>query len=123
MTTNTPLRCAHSAMAFGDGYTVFMDTGNYPSYSSYLNQTWVYNGTTNTWTNTAATLFDASGPLPGRSQQVMSFDGTSVMLYGGQGGASGQVFQDTWTFAYSGGATGTWTKQTPATVPFGRYGA
>lgn len=118
MTINTPLRCAHSAMASGDGYTWLMDTGNYPSFSSYLNETWEYNGTTNTWINTAATLFDANGPLPGRSQQVMSFDGTNIMLYGGQGGASGQVFQDTWTF--NGTA---WSQKSPATVPFGRYGA
>lgn len=119
MTTNTPLRCANSAMTFGDGYTWLMDTGNYPSYSSYLNETWKYNATTNTWTNTAATLIDANGPLPGRSQQVMVYDGYHVMLYGGQGGSStAGVFEDTWTF------NGTsWTKGTPTNPPFGRYGA
>lgn len=120
MTTNSPPRCAHSAMAFGDGYTVLMDTGNYPAYSSYLNETWLYSGGTNTWTNTSTTLMDAAGPLPGRSQMVMSSDGTTIMLYGGQGGASGQVFQDTWTYS---GTPGTWTKKSPANVPFGRYGA
>ena len=40
------------------------------------------------------------------------------MLYGGQIGASGGIYDDTWV--YNGT---TWTKQTPATVPFGRFGA
>lgn len=120
MTTNTPLRCANSAMfQRGTNETVLLDTGNYPSYSSYLNETWTYNGSTNTWTNTGTTLIDANGPLPGRSQHTMVYDGYNVMLFGGQGGSStAGVFNDTWTW------NGTsWTKRAPTNSPFGRFDA
>lgn len=117
MTTHTPLRCAFSAMSQrGTNEVALFNTGNYPSFSSYLNETWTWNGTD--WTNTAATLFDAAGPLPGRSQQITTYDGYNVVLFGGQGGASGQVFNDTWT--WNGTA---WTKRAPVNPPFGRYGA
>lgn len=118
MTTHTPLRCAFSGMAAPDanGNSVLMDTGNYPSYSSFLNETWTFNGTD--WTNTSATLIDANGPLPARTQMTFVYDGYHVMLFGGEGAASGQVFNDTWTWNGT-----TWTQRAPATVPFGRYGA
>lgn len=116
MTTHVPYRCAFSGMSGpdADGYVVLMNTGNYPSFSNYLNETWTFNGTD--WHNTSATLMDANGPLPGRSQQVFAYDGYNVMLYGGQGGFTGQIYQDTWT--WNGSA---WTKQNPATSPFGRF--
>lgn len=119
MTAHTPLRCANSVMSAaptGGARVVLLDTGNYPSYSNFLNQTWTFSGTD--WTNQSATLIDANGPLPGRTQGVMSYDGYQVVLYGGAGAASGQVFQDTWT--WSGTA---WTQRTPTAKPFGRYGA
>ena len=123
MTTHTPLRCANSVMSGtpATGFTgqrvVLLDTGNFPSFSSFLNETWVFTGTD--WTNTGATLVDPNGPLPGRTGAVMCSDGTNVMLFGGQGSSStAGVFEDTWLW------NGTsWTKASPATVPFGRYGA
>lgn len=124
MTAHTPLRCSNSVMTLDTTLSpnkiVLLNTGNYPSFSSYLNETWLFNGTgTPDWTNTSATLVDASGPLPGRTGHIMSFDGANVMLYGGQGTTSSAgVFQDTWTWNGT-----TWTKQNPATVPFGRFGA
>ena len=127
MTTHVPLRTANSAMVLDTTLSpnkiVLLDTGNYPSYSSFLNQTWTFNGTgTPDWTNTSATLVDANGPLPGRTDMVMSYDGGGVMLYGGRGGSSTDgVFQDTWT--YDGLSPTVWTKQTPATVPYGRFKA
>ena len=126
MTTHTPLRCAYSSMA-SDGYNntiVLMNPGAYPGFSSYLNETWVFNGTNGSgdWTNTGATLIDANGPLPGRLNQIVSYDGYQVMLYGGAGAASGQIFQDTWTYTFTG-SVGAWTKQSPTTSPFGRFGA
>lgn len=121
MTTHTPLRCAFSVMAGPDssGHAVLMDTGAYPGTSSFLNETWTFNGTTPDWTNTGTTLIDANGPLPGRLNHVMASDGTNIMLYGGQGGSStAGVLQDTWVWN-----AGAWTKHSPATVPFGRHSA
>ncbi len=127
MTAHTPLRTAYSAMVLDTTLSpnkiVLMDTGNYPSFSSFLNETWTFNGTgTPDWTNTSTTLVDANGPLPGRTDMVMSFDGGGVMLYGGRGASSTDgVFQDTWT--YDGSSPTAWTKKNPATVPFGRFKA
>lgn len=118
MTTHTPLRCANSFMVQrGSSEVVLMDTGAYPGQSNFLNETWTWNGTD--WTNTGTTLLDANGPLPGRINQVMAYDGYNVMLFGGQGDSSLRgALNDTWVW---GGAS--WTKKSPATSPFGRYGA
>jgi hypothetical protein len=117
MTVHTPLRCSNTVMIQrGTNEVVLMDTGNYPSYSNFLNQTWTWNGTD--WTGTSATLIDPNGPLPGRINMMMAYDGTHVVVYGGQGGPSAGVFDDTWT--WNGTA---WSKSSPATVPFGRYDA
>lgn len=118
MTTHSPLRCSRSTMTQrGTNEVVLLDTGNYPAFSNFLNETWTWNGTD--WTNTGSTLIDAAGPLPGRVNHVMSYDGYNVMLYGGQGdSATSGVAQDTWVW------NGTsWSKKSPATVPFGRYKA
>lgn len=115
MTTHTPLRCANSVMVQrGSSEVVLLDPGAYPGVSEFGNQTWTWDGTD--WTNVGTTLFDATGPLPGRLNQVMAYDGYNVMLYGGQG--SGDPLSDTWTW---GGAS--WVRKNPATVPFARYGA
>lgn len=113
----TPLRCANSAIAQrGTHEVVLLDTGNYPSFSDFLNETWTWNGTA--WTNTSATLVNSNGPLPGRTQMTMAYDGTNVTLFGGAGAGSGQIFEDTWSW------NGTvWSKKSPATIPFGRFGA
>src|SRR5260370_5033371 len=127
MTVHTPLRCANSVMTLDTTLVpnkiVLLDTGNYPSFLSFINETWVFNATgTPDWTNTGATLVDANGPLPGRTDMVMSFDGGGVMVYGCTGASSTDgVFQDSWT--YDGASPTVWTKQAPATVPFGRYKA
>ena len=115
MTTHTPLRCANSFMVQrGSNEVVLMDTGAYPGVSNFLNETWTFNGTD--WTNTGTTLIDANGPLPGRINMVMAYDGYNVMLYGGQGDSSTVGYlSDTWT--WNGTA---WSKKSPATVPFGR---
>lgn len=119
MTTHTPLRCSFSQMAASGqagARVVLLDSGNYPSYSNYLNETWTFSGTD--WTNHSTTLLDANGPLPGRNDGVMVFDGNNTMLYGGQIGSNLAILSDTWT--WSGTA---WTKQSPTTSPFGRYKA
>jgi hypothetical protein len=122
MTTHTPLRCANSVMAADPGASagsrvVLLDTGNYPSFSSFLNETWTFSGTD--WTDTSATLVNANGPLPGRTDMVMSYDGYNVMMFGGKTGSStGGALEDTWL--WSGTA---WTQATPATSPFARWNA
>jgi hypothetical protein len=55
-------------------------------------------------------------PTPPRTDHVMAFDGSSVMLFGGRG--TEEVFQDTWLWTATG-----WTKASPATSPTGRYKA
>jgi len=118
MTTHTPLRCANSQMIQrGTNEVVLMDTGAYPSYSNFLNETWTWNGTD--WHNTATSLIDAAGPLPGRLNMQMAYDGYNVVLYGGQGDSSTSgPFEDTWT--WNGTA---WTKRSPANPPFARWDA
>jgi hypothetical protein len=97
--------------------TVLLDPGSYPSVSSYLNQTWTWNGTDWASQSPNAMSIDPNGPLPGRINSVMAYDGTNVMLFGGQSSSStGGVLEDTWT--WNGTA---WTQQSPANPPFGRY--
>ena len=139
MTTHTPLRCAYSGMVAyshgGDGYIVLLNSGNYPSFSSFLNQTWIWNGTNGNedWTDISPTtsFIDPNGPLgpsvngvvmSARNNQVMGFDGTNVMLFGGKGSSStAGTFEDTWTFSPT---SSTWTLQSAlTTIPQSRYGA
>lgn len=118
MTTHNPLRCSHSSMSsaptFAGDKLVLMNTGSYPAFSNYLNEIWTWNGTD--WTRFGTGLVDASGPLPLRANAAMTYDGYNVMLFGGQGeNETIGTLQDTWTFNGT-----TWTKEVPATVPFGR---
>lgn len=125
MTVHTPLRCANSAMSTYPGsagkQVVLLNTGNYPSFSNFLNETWTFNGTD--WTNQSANIINSNGPLPGRINFAMGYDGTNVMLYGGQSATSlPGVLEDTWVWNGT-----TWTQITgpglsPVT-PSGRYGA
>lgn len=121
MTTHVPPRCANTSIAAkGNGEVVLLNCGNYPSYSSLLNQTWSWGGSdwTNKSTSTTA-LIDPNGPLPGRINCSMDYDGTNIMLFGGQGDSSTTGgFADTWTF------NGTsWSKKSPATSPTMRWSA
>ena len=122
MTLHTPPRTANSVMsAYPGGVSgqkvVLLATGNYPSYSNYLNETFTFSGTD--WTNQSASLIDPLGPLPGRTNAVMAYDVADVMLFGGQGGsAASGVLGDTWR--YNGL---TWVAQSPTVSPFGRYKA
>lgn len=131
MTTHTPLRCAYSGMVAQSGKIVLLNSGNYPSFSSYLNQTWVWNGTNGNedWTDVspAASVIDPNGPLgpstpvvmSARINQTMAFDGYGVMVFGGQGSSStAGAFNDTWV--YNGTS---WSLVHPATKPGARYGA
>jgi len=143
MTTHTPLRCAYSsAVAYGSGASgkiLFLDSGNYPSYSNYGNLSYIWNGTNGAgdWTllnssnySNPANTVDPLGPLgpsvngvklSGRINEAMGFDGTQVVLYGGQGSSSlAGVYQDTWGFNTT---SNTWSLLAPSTKPYGRQGA
>jgi MBG domain/Putative Ig domain/Abnormal spindle-like microcephaly-assoc'd, ASPM-SPD-2-Hydin/Galactose oxidase, central domain len=83
-----------------------------------LNDTWVWNGATSTWTQVKANG-DPNSPPPRRFDgQGMAYDPNtrSVVLFGGvSSGPSGQtVLGDTWTW---NGVTQTWTNQNPVTSP------
>src|ERR1700722_17975481 len=128
MTTHTPIRCAFSGMVAKSGKIVLLNPGAYPSFSSYGNETVIWNGTNGNedWTAVTTAFINSNAPLgpsvngvvmSARINQAMAFDGTNVMGYGGQSSSStAGVFQDTWIF------NGTvWALQSPATTPFGRY--
>lgn len=113
MTTTTPYSCSNSEMIQrGSSAVVLLNIGSYPGFADYLNDTWTWNGTD--WTNFSVTPFSATGPLPGRSDCALTYDGYNVVLFGGN--STTGVLADTWTF--NGTA---WTREAPATVPFGRF--
>jgi hypothetical protein len=80
--------------------------GGYDS-SSYLNDTWTWNGAT--WTKIATN----NAPSP-RAASGIGFDRVTgkVVLFGGFDGSN--YLGDTWLWD---GATSTWTQANPATVP------
>ena len=119
MPTNNPLRCSYSAMAAATGFAgdkvVLLNTGNYPGYSNFLNNTDKWSGAD--WTHTITAI--GSGPLPLRTNMAMCYDGYNVLMYGGQGESEMTgVLSDTWTID---NAAASWTKEAPVTVPFGRF--
>jgi N-acetylneuraminic acid mutarotase len=133
MPVHSPQRFVFSPMAAYSGKILLLDPASYPGTSSYANTTWIWNGaTTGDWqqinaTNTA--FMDPLGPigpglnsakLSGRINHICQYDGTNVIVYGGQGSSStAGIFNDTW--AYTPG-TSTWALQT-GTSPYGRAGA
>jgi galactose oxidase-like protein/Kelch motif protein len=125
MTTHVPNRCVYSGLVSvpSANKSYLFNTGYYPSYSSYLNQLYVWNGTNGAgdWTLNNTAPISAAAPLPGRTDHTMAYDGTNVMLYGGRGASStAGVLQDTWLLNPT---TLVWTQSAPTTVPYGRYKA
>ena len=85
------------------------------TYQGMLNDTWLYDANSNTWTQASPVTRPAA-----RNQGHMYFDAANgvVVLYGGIG-TGGTALNDLWTFDV---ATLTWTQQTmPATNPGGIY--
>jgi hypothetical protein len=120
MPNHNPLRCSNSVMVYNGTEIIFLDTGNYPGQSNYLNETVTWLHSAEDWTVVSTSQVDPLGPLPVRIQQGMALDGSSteVVLFGGQGGSEAVgVLDDTWTCSTSN----VWTKQANGTVPFGRY--
>jgi hypothetical protein len=122
MTVHTPPICANSvasAYPAGSGnHLVLLDTNGYPAESVLQNQTWQFTGSD--WTDESpASVMDPAGPLPGRTNPVMAYDGSKLMLFGG---ASANilpgVLNDHWE--YNGTS---WSQLSLATLPPARYGA
>ena len=83
-----------------------------------LNDTWVWNGATSTWTQMVANGDPSSPPARRFDGQGMAYDPNTgtVVLFGGVT-QSGTFLGDTWT--WNGQA---WTQQTPAASPSPRSG-
>ncbi|MGB9232275.1 MAG: kelch repeat-containing protein, partial [Terracidiphilus sp.] len=86
--------------------------------SSRLGDTWLWNGTTNNWTQVTG----LSSTPPARSSAAMAYDAATgqVVLFGGLGGSSsgGADLGDTWVWYQN-----SWYSESPASSPSARYGA
>jgi hypothetical protein len=114
----TPLRAAHTEMCThtSGNKVILLNTGNYPSYSSYLNEINSWNGTV--WSSVTSGLINANAPLPVRTDGALGYDGTNLILFGGRGDSSTSgVLGDTWQIT----SAGVCTLLAPATSPFGRF--
>ncbi len=131
MPNHNPLPCSQSVMVYNGTLIAFLNTGNYPGQSNYLNETLTWLHSAEDWTNEstdATNGVDPLGPLPVRIQQGMALDGSTsggtstVVLFGGRGGSETVgVLDDTWTWETNVNPAGAWTKQPTGTTPFGRY--
>ena len=92
------------------------------SSNDYLNDTWAYDPTANTWTNLAP-----AGPLPKpRRYQTMAYDSAhdQIIMFGGfgqsgTGNDTNGYFYDTWAYDPT---VNTWTQLHPSRVPPPRLG-
>ena len=89
MTVHTPPQCVNSVMSAAPtagARVVLLDAGSFGGFSNYLNETWTLNSSTPDWTAKSTGLINSTGPLPGRQNACMCFDGYNTMMFGGQGG-------------------------------------
>ena len=101
MPSTNPTPCAFGALQYHPGSTslVLVNTGNYPAYLQPAVNTWTWNGTN--WTLTQTGI--ANNPSE-RTGMGMAYDGTNLALFGGKGPAGTGYMNDTW--AWNGSA---WT--------------
>jgi hypothetical protein len=106
-----------SAWPGGTNKVVLLATNAYPASDVIQNLTYEFNGSTENWVLESPTsVIDPGGPLPPRSGAVMSsFDGTNLVLFGGNTSSALGVLGDTWLFE-----SGAWSKATPTTSPSNR---
>ncbi|MHA2025128.1 MAG: Kelch repeat-containing protein [Candidatus Thorarchaeota archaeon] len=83
--------------------------------ANILNDTWLFDVNTNTWTE----VFPTTAPSDGRGH-TMAFDSESdrVIFFGGYQGGESLPVDETW--AYNPG-TNVWQMMSPTTAPGGRY--
>ncbi|MEM4308836.1 MAG: kelch repeat-containing protein [Thermoplasmata archaeon] len=104
--TSPPSRY-YGAMAYDDSTQQILLFGGYTG-SAYLSDTWVYNLTTNAWTQKLPGIAP-----PGRESSTLVYNSSAncFILFGGY---NGTYFNDTWAYTVS---TNTWTNQSPTTSP------
>jgi hypothetical protein len=109
-----PARDSH-AMVFDSDNGVMVLFGGYNQTNVVLNDTWIYNVSTNIW----AELHPTFSPAP-RYHHGMAYDPVRkvVVMYGGE--PISLYGHDTWTFDLS---QNTWTKQNPVDHPSSRQGS
>ena len=101
------------AMAYLGGDQVLLFGGS-PDYVNVLGDTWVYDLSDESWSNTEP----ATGPPERRSHATAWIGGDQVLLFGGRDGSSFDL-GDTWVYDLS---DNTWTNMAPATGPSPRVG-
>jgi N-acetylneuraminic acid mutarotase len=102
-----------------DSQRIILFGGNSITAGWELDDTWIYDYQTNTWTNANPTI-----KPPGRSDHAMAYDPVTkkTVLFGGMRdvGDTTYLLNDTWTYDFE---TNTWTELTPEISPQERYGA
>ncbi len=115
--TAPPSRMGHS-MAYDSAFGVMVLFGGIQYRGGYtmFNDTWVYNLSTNTWTQ----MHPPVSP-PNRSSHRMVYDSGSglMILFGGANHLAGMTdYNDTWTYDL---ATDEWANMSPHSAPSPRY--
>ncbi len=109
-------RMGHAIVAIGDGeLLVFGGRSSRGLSEVFLDDTWIYDATDNTWSELVA-----PGPLA-RSQHAMAYDSKrgEVLVFGGYVGSS-FTYSDTWLFNVD---RQTWRRIRPEVAPTGRAGS
>lgn len=124
MTIHTPPPCINSSMVSYSGKILLLNAGSYPGFTDLANQSWIFNGQngSNDWTNLfGAGLSNSGSPMPGRSKYALAFDGTNVMLFGGQSSSGSLgILDDQWLFSPG---SSTWSEVSGLVgTPSARYG-
>ncbi|HUW91093.1 MAG TPA: kelch repeat-containing protein [Candidatus Nanopelagicaceae bacterium] len=83
---------------------------------NWLNETWIYDSTTNSWTQVFP---DSAPPIRGSASMFYDVQTQKVIVFGGYRD-SGNHLDDTWAYDYT---TNNWTNLNPISKPTGRYGA
>ncbi len=109
---NPPPARAKHAMAYAENAWGVILFGGVDNGSLYLNDTWAYSYSANTWSNRGP-----GNPPPARGYHALAFDSANnkVILFGGWNGSS---LNDTWAYDY---VTNTWSNRNPANPPPARY--
>ena len=95
MTNTSPTPCAFGALQYHPGSTslVLVNTGNYPAYLQTNINSWTWNGTN--WTLLNSTVVNNPSSRTGMG---MAYDGTNLVLFGGQGPDGTGYMNDSWTW-------------------------
>ena len=83
---------------------------------NWLNDTWIFNSRTNTWTEVYP---ENNPPIRGSASIFYDNQAQKVIIFGGYRESGGHL-DDTWVYDYS---TNNWTNLDPIVKPTGRYGA